>query len=499
MATPLPQASSVKELVSTLFLNDHGTPFVLTPTQEIIVESILKRQAPDGSRRIHLMQVTQTGKSECVAIASLLLASTYPEKVAIIAPTQSKARIIISKIIKHAFENEYTLSRLSINDGESIERLRRERSKNRLTFDVGENKIGEIFILSSEGARKNQEDIGNALMGFSANVLVCDEASLIDDVAEAKALRMVGSYAVVDRDFVIKIGNPFRRNHFLKSFRDDAYFKINMNWQKAVEEGLVPQRIINEMREKPGFSVLYENKFPQDNEIDAQGWAHLFSENEIESAMLREDEPHPGHVGEMRIGNDIARGGSNKTVWCLRSMAYAEILAVSNQNNLTEISAKTLALLKEYNVLPGNVFIDEVGVGGGAIDPLRTQNVQVTAVNVGSTAIDHKRYTNLRAEAYFALKEWLRKGGRLSYNSDWYQLCGIMYKADEKGRYKIMSKDLMRARGIDSPDHADSLSLTFIRPGDSFIASEFNRHRAWLKHFRKDKKPSDTMFRVTSY
>lgn len=493
------QTKPVKELVSTLFLNDNGTPFILTPTQEIIVESILKRKAPDGSRRIHIKTYTQYGKTECIAIGVLLLISTYPEKVVVVAPSQSKARILIGKIIKHAFENEYTLERLSITEGESVERLRRERSKNRLTFNVGDNKIGEVFILSAESSKRNAEDIGNAMMGFSASIVLEDESSLIDDIADAKAIRMVGGYTSVQRDFVCKIGNPFRRNHFLKAERDEKYFKINADYHVGIQEGLITQEFIDEMRDKPGFKVLYENKFPEDNEIDAAGWAHLFSEDEIESAMLREEDPHPGHVGELRIGNDIARGGANKTVWCLRSMAYAEILAVSNQNNLTEIAARTLALLKEYNVQPGNVFIDEIGVGGGAIDPLRAENIQVTAVNVGNTAVDHKRYTNLRAEAYFALKEWLRKGGRLSYNPDWLTLTGIMYKADEKGRYKIMSKDLMRARGIESPDQADSIALTFSRPGDSFISNEFHRHRSWLKHFRKDKKMATIGFRMTSY
>ena len=40
----------------------------------------------------------------------------YPEKIAIIAPSQAKARIIIGKIIKHAFENEYTMNSLTINE-----------------------------------------------------------------------------------------------------------------------------------------------------------------------------------------------------------------------------------------------------------------------------------------------------------------------------------------------------------------------------------------------
>ena len=357
-----------------------------------------------------------------------------------------------------------------------------------------------MFILSAEGSRKNSEDIGNSMMGFGAGILIQDESSLIDDVADAKATRMVGGYTAVGRDFVCKIGNPFRRNHFLKSERDPKYFKINADWRVGVKEGLLTEEFVEEMRPKPGFKVLYENKFPEDNELDTHGWANLFTEDDVERAMLAPNEPPPGHVGELRIGHDVARGGHDKTVWCLRSMAYAEILAVSNQNNLTEIAARTLAFIKEYGVQPGNVFIDEIGVGGGAVDPLRAENIQVTPVNVGNQAVEHARYTNLRAEAYFALKEWLRKGGRLSYDNGWYELTGIKYKADSKGRYQIMSKDIMRSRGIDSPNHGDSIMLSFSRPGDSSAIVEFMKQKSWLSRFKKDKvKENAGGFRMTSY
>ena len=171
-------------------------------------------------------------------------------------------------------------------------------------------------------------------------------------------------------------------------------------------------------------------------------------------------------MGEKRIGNDVARGGNNKTVWALRSMNYLEVIGVSDQDNLTEIAGQTLFFMKEKNVSAENVFIDDVGVGGGAVDPLHYQQKNVRGVNVGQPALEVSRFVNIRAEAYWRMREWIKKGGKLCacHKEEWMsQLPRIKYKPDSKGRLRIMSKDEMRAMGIDSPDVADAGMLTFVR------------------------------------
>ena len=106
-----------------------------------------------------------THNSEIVSMAVLTRASTYPEKWAIIAPSTDKAKIIMGNIIRHIFDNEAIKMKFKIDPEESEERIRRERSKSRLTFDVGNGLIGEVFILSAE-SHKVGEDAGNKLMGF---------------------------------------------------------------------------------------------------------------------------------------------------------------------------------------------------------------------------------------------------------------------------------------------------------------------------------------------
>lgn len=453
-------AANTFELVKSLYRNDFGHPFEMTPGQNEIFDAIFKKQ----HRRLHIMTFTQYGKSDVVSMAVLTRVATFGEKFCIVAPSQPKARIITSYLIKHIFDNEFTISRFKIKEGESVEAIRRERSKNRLTFDVGDNQIGEVFILSAESRLTSGEDIGNALMGFGAPNVVMDEAALISDEADAKTMRMVGGFTGTGDDFVVKIGNPFTRGHFLKAYEDPAYFKINVDYERGIKEGRLTEGFIKEMEKKPYYRTLYLNKFPEADDIDARGWTQLLSEDEVESFIATDSEIK--HIGEKRIGNDVARGGANFTVWNLRSMNYMEVLAKSRQDNLTEIAGQTLFFMNEKNVAPESVFIDDVGVGGGAVDPLYYQQKNVRGVNVGMVALEASRFVNIRAESYWRFREWLKKGGKLCacHRDEWLtQLTKIKYKPDSKGRLRIMSKDEMRGHGIDSPDVADAGMLTFVR------------------------------------
>lgn len=476
------QHASTRELVRSLYKNDYGQPFELAPGQEEIFNAIFYKQGPQGQNRIHIKTFTQYGKSDTVSMAVLTRAATFPEKWAIIAPSQPKAKIIMGYVIKHLFENEYTLNRFKLQEGESADAVRRERSKNRLTFDIGNNQIGEIFILSAESRLRQSDDVGNSLMGFGAPNVVEDEAALISDESDAKAMRMVGGFTSFGTDFVVKIGNPFQRNHFLQAQEDPAYFKINIDFERGIREGRLTQKFIEEMRKKPYFRVLYENKFPENDDMDPKGWTPLLMEDEVEMAICKD--PEIKHVGEKRLGNDVARGGNNYTVWNMRSMNYLEVLGKSQQDNLTEIAGQTLFFMSENHIPAENVFIDDVGVGGGAVDPLHYQQKNVRGINVGMPALEAARFTNLRAEAYWRFREWIKKGGKLCacHKEEWMaQLPKIKYKPDSKGRLRIMSKDEMRAQGIDSPDVADAGMLTFVRKEHGDLEERRKRREAKKK------------------
>ena len=169
-------------------------------------------------------------------------------------------------------------------------------------------------------------------------------------------------------------------------------------------------------------------------------------------------------------------------------MNYAEVLAKSKQNNLTEIAAQTGFFMEENKVLHQNTFIDEIGVGGGVVDALLSQRKMVRGINVGQVAVDVVKFSNKRAEAYWGLRTWIKKGGKLCgcHKYDWLQLTKVKYKPDRKGRLQIMSKDEMRTQGIDSPDTADGLMLTFVR-SDHYETEQVKMRRMMKKKRRENK------------
>jgi len=438
-----------KILKTFTFKDESGDPIIFTPGQLQILDIIVNRQSPDGKRRIHIMTPTRYGKSTTVAAGVVVRASTKPEKWAIVAGTKDKAQIIMDHAINFSLDDPLIRTQLAIEG--TLERLRRERSRDKLTFLRG----GEIRVFSADA--RNRQELGNALMGFGAPSIILDEAALIDDDILAKIMRMLGDST---DNFLVKIGNPFRRNHFLKSFQSTRFHKIFIDWRQGVDEGRFTDEFIEEMREQAFFDIFYEVKFPDADSIDEQGWIPLLTDIEIERAFVDEDQM----FGEKRLGVDVAAGGRNWSVVVLRSTNLAKKILKNRDSDTMSLTGNVLNFKKELDVDSDNIFVDKVGVGKGAYDRLAEQLREIVGVNAGEEPSEKTRFANKRAEMYWRAREWIIQGGKLEKDEDWYQLTKIKYKTDSSGRLKIMSKDEMLRNGIDSPDFADAFILTFAKP-----------------------------------
>jgi hypothetical protein len=419
------------------------------------------------------MGYTRYGKSLVIALAVLTRIATFSEKWAIVAGSEAKAGIIMGYIIQHAFDNEIIKSMLDIG-GESLERLRRERSKSKLNFRHSDGTLGEVFILS--GDSRNKVKAGEALLGFGAANVVEDEASLIDDDIEAKIFRMLGDKP---DNYYFKIGNPFRRNHFLKSYRDPNYIKLDIDYRVGIAEGRITEAFIEEARKKPFFGVHYENKFPEAEAVDDKGWSYLITDKELDNAFATV-EPE-AEFGPKVLGHDVARGGGNFNAWVMRSANYARLLAKNQDADLMSTTGTTIRLVGENNLDWENVSVDDTGCGGGETNRLQEQRYFVNAIISGATADDPDKFKNRRAENYWRLKEWLNQGGKLCATDNWNELLDIKYRADSSGKLQIMPKDQMRAQGIDSPDIADALSFTFDK--SPFVKMSIKRYNVSDEEF----------------
>jgi len=390
-------------------------------------------------------------------MAVLTRRATFPGKTAIVAGNKDKARIIMNYAIGHIFDNNYQRLKFVMEPGETEERIRRYKNKDRINFDLGNGLLGEIFITTAAGA-----------LGFGANDVVEDESALITEQDHALVMRMLGDDP---NSFLCKVGNPWESEHFRKSFEDPEYKKIIIDYRQGIKEGRFMPAYIDEMRKQPFFDVLYECKFPKSGTIDEKGWVPLLTREEIERAMV---DPVEG-FGVKKLGVDVAGGGRNFSVIVKRHTNIAKIV-LRNQDSDTMNLAETVINLmgkKErwrYDIHPSDVGIDSVGMGKGVYDIVNRECPGVWGINGAAdptTPQDKEKFVNLRAELFWKAREWILAGGKLERNDAWYELTKIKYRVKlegTKGKMQIISKEEILKDGVPSPDVADAFSYTFRTP-----------------------------------
>jgi hypothetical protein len=276
-----------------------------------------------------------------------------------------------------------------------------------------------------------------------------------------------------NENFLCKIGNPFNRNHFLSSYFDPNFQKIIWDCYKSLREGKrITQQVIDENKTYSFFKILYECQFPLASEVDESGWMYLFSDEDIVLSQNRTNQP----AGVRRLGVDIARGGRNFNAWVLRTDSTATVLDKDLEPDLIVTGDKTINFMRENSIGGSKVFLDDGGVGGGVTDYLKSRGIVINAVNFGESAekqldettqTEKTDYANIRAELYAGkdgVMTWVKSAGQLIPHKDWIQLTQVRYRKNSNGKVMMEPKEDMRKRGVESPDIADALALTFAKP-----------------------------------
>ena len=212
---------NVNEILK-LFKNSKGDQLILKPGQLEIFNTIVGRLHKRNAIRCY----TRYGKSMTVALGALVRAILFPESWIIIAPTKEKTNVIMKQIITHLFDHPFFYSQLEVGDI-PLERLKRERRKDHLTFRRG----GQIFTLTADAT--NQRRIGGALLGEKSANVIQDEAPLIPDKANSFVMRMLHDSS---DNFLVKIGNAFNNNHFKKACNSEKYNQLVVDCYKGLKE-----------------------------------------------------------------------------------------------------------------------------------------------------------------------------------------------------------------------------------------------------------------------
>lgn len=375
----------------------------------------------------------QTGKTTTLATKALHRALTHPkQEILIIAPTQRQAALMFSKIHDFTEYNEFVKAhtkRSTLND---------------IEFDSG----SRIHCLPA-----GRE--GTSIRGFSATMIIFDEAAFIPD-ATFMALRP--SMAVRGEQVVLS-GTPFgRRGYFWNQYKNNSMkrpalqdwdmFKVPSRESPFIEEAFLRQQ--KEEMTADVYAQEYEAEFTADN--DSFFPAHIVAPNLYEynyALPMMKDLPRES---KLMMGVDIARAGADETAFVICSITKDDYVKVEwvethSKSKITETAGRVVELAGEYPEM--QIYMDESGLGAGALDIVKERNVSNATGVVFSTDMRNRMYSGVK----LALEQ-----NRLKLNeSDRKmidQFSNYTGKQTSEGRWHIV-------KGEKHDDCVDALALCF--------------------------------------
>lgn len=416
--------------------------YVMQDGQLKIIGSVLDPQC----KRLIVSAYTQYGKTRAVAIGVLLrtLEQVKKKKIIFIGPTIDQTSIIRNYVAELISADPRLAALVDSPRGRSAADLKKEMSKKRLTFKTG----WEILTLTAHGAG---EEPGKQLMGHGGDIIVIDEACLIqDEVYRKRISRMWGSNS--DAEVIILVNPWHRRNFAFRAWRNPKYKKIHITWRDGVREGRVSEDFVEDQRKELTpyeFQVLYESEFAEDAEDTLIRWEWI-------QRALKKQIKFNGSVKTV-WGLDVAEKGVDKTI-LTRAETDGVHYAVRSQQHLTErdtmpTTNKVTAIVPKSE----DINVDSIGVGAGVCSRLQELGWHANSVRV-SMAPDPKddRYLNQKSQRFWQLRKVFEED-LISIPNEPHlieQLSQMRYQFTAAGKIQIIDPDGK------SPDNADSLMLT---------------------------------------
>lgn len=286
-----------------------------------------------------------------------------------------------------------------------------------------------------------------------------DEASAIPDtIWEVSEGAMTTKFC-----FFVAFGNPTRNTG---KFRD-CFRSLRHRWDTMKVDARTAKRAnraqLNEWIEDYGedsdFSrIRVKGDWPRTGEQEfipeADVWAARQRRlDEINRAMPK------------ICACDVARGGGTTTRPSLTVISVRQGPILLRQlrypvNDLMLVVGYCTEVLNSEK--PDAFFIDANGIGAGVYDRLRQLGYNnVHAVYGSETAERDDVYHNKRVECWGLMRDWLKRADIPDDQMLADDLVAPKYGFDMHNRFQLESKEDMIKRNVQSPDSADSLSLTF--------------------------------------
>lgn len=288
--------------------------------------------------------------------------------------------------------------------------------------------------------------------GNRTGIYFKDESAHYEHAEAIDAALSQTSNCKIDVSTPFGAGTPFyKKRHggkikvFIFDWRDDP--RKDEKWYEKQKETLDPVVVAQEI----------------DRDYEAAVTDAFIGSKEVTEAQLNGPADVEGH-GYVQYGLDVARFGNDKTVLTCRQGRVVYWQINWSKVDTEDTVGRVVQAIKAFKK-PDQIAVDVIGVGAGVVDKLmRIYPDIVVAVNSANRVDDGYNY-NVRAVMWDNMREWLRNGPVSLPNTQELKvdLTALRYKFS--GGLRLMeSKDDAKKRGIKSPDHGDSLALTFAEP-----------------------------------
>lgn len=292
---------------------------------------------------------------------------------------------------------------------------------------------------------------------------------------------------------ILAIGNPpgstgpFRQaceSSLWRTHNMDCHNHPNVLEGRTVIPGAVApswpaERAAEWGEDSPIYQMRVRGRFP-DEDTDA-----LISLHWVLESQRREPVPDPDQSPIVAV--DVARWGDAETVILALDGPGRGRMTCYRHRDLMRTVGEVMRVVQGYGPgVPVRVVVDDDGLGGGVTDRLLEQGVHVIPFRGGDPPANPVQFRNLRAEAWWGLREALREGQIYLPQDDTLksQLTSLQYGVHSGGQIELEKKEELERRGLPSPDRGDAWAMAWWARGVRSQRAGRKRRRSGERNWR---------------
>ena len=276
---------------------------------------------------------------------------------------------------------------------------------------------------------------------------------------------------------LLLIGNPtknqgtFHASHNIPKV-SKHFYQIHVDLAKTtrVSKEWVQRMVDKYGRDSPVVKVRCYGEFADGDEAQLIPYAWLTDAYGRETVGA-------GNIPRLRVSVDVADGGANFTVLTAAVMLGDSVNVIEQQQHSFPSSESPILAAKAavdlFNKHDGRKAIDDfvvdsLGVGAGTAGYMMEMGHSVVTYKGGESSDNPKMWRNRRTQSYIVMRD-AHRDGHISYAEDFVedwddftaQMCSVHTLPGTERVEELETKKAMMARGIESPDRADSIAMLF--------------------------------------